>query len=132
MLIICVTPVIALYSKTGGKNGHHSAVPSVANVAAISNVAVQVFQHVHHHIFRQTTTTTAPFGTKHFQILPSTHLLTRLIGKTVRSHNGNLEIATDDLRVFKSLCMESEKFQVATKMFAQRGKIKAAQESAAC
>ena len=38
---------------------------------------------MHHHIFRQTTTATAPFGTKHFQILPSTHLLTRLIGKTV-------------------------------------------------
>jgi len=112
--------------------GHHSAVPSVANIAAISNVAVQVFQQMHHHIFRQTTTATAPFGTKNFQILPSTHLLRRLISKTVRSQNGNLEIAMDDLQVFKSLCMESEKFQVATKLFAQWGKNKAAQESAAC
>ena len=56
----------------------------------------------------------------------------RLISKTVCSQNGNLEIATDDLQVFKSLCMESKKFQVATKMFTQRGKNKAAQEFAAC
>src|ERR1700732_3782719 len=91
----CLTPVIALYSKTRGKNGYHSAVPSVANIAAISNGAVQVFQQMHHRIFRQTTTA---FGTRYFQILPLTHLLTRLIGKTVRSQNGNLEIGMDDLR----------------------------------
>jgi len=126
---IRIGEVIPLYSKTGGKNGYHSAVPSVANVAAISNVAVQVFQQMHHRIFRQTTTA---FGTRYFQILPSTHLLTRLMGKTVRSQNGNLEIGMDDLRIFKSLCMEPERFQVATKMFAQRGKNKVAQESAAC
>jgi hypothetical protein len=131
--LYCVTPVITLYLKTTAKSRHHSAVPSVANVAAISNVAVQVFQQVHHHIFQQTTIMTAPFRTKHFQILPSTHLLMRLIGKTVHSQNGNLEIAMDDLQVFKPLlCMESEKFQVATKMFTQWGKNKAAQESAAC
>ena len=64
--------------------------------------------------------------------ISSTHLLTRLIGKTVHSQNGNLEIGMDDLRIFKSLCMEPERFQVATKMFAQRGKNKVAQESAAC
>ena len=48
------------------------------------------------------------------------------------SQNGNLEIAMDDLGVFKSLFMESKKFQVVTKMFTQQGKNKAAQESAAC
>ena len=85
-----------------------------SNIAPISNVT---FQQMHHHIFRQMTTVTAPFRTKLFQILPSTHLLMRLISKTVCSQNGNLEIAMDDLQVFKSLCMESEKFQVATKMF---------------
>ena len=44
----------------------------------------------------------------------------------------SVEIGMDDLRVFKSLCMEPERFQVATKMFAQRGKNNVAQESAAC
>ena len=62
------------------------------------------------------------FRTKHVQILPLTHLLTRAIGKTVCLQNGNLEIATNDLWVFKSLGMES---RVAIRMFAQRGKNKA-------
>ena len=53
------------------------------------------------------------------------------MSKTLHSQNGNIKIATDDLQVFK-LCMESEKFQVVTKMFAQQGKNKAAKESAAC
>ena len=39
-----VMSVIALYTKTSGKNGHHSAIPCVANVAAISYVGVQIFQ----------------------------------------------------------------------------------------
>jgi hypothetical protein len=84
---------------------------------------------MHHHIL---SANDYPFGTRYFQILPSTHLLTRLIGKTGHSQNDNLEIGMDDLQVFKSLCMEPERFQVATKMFAQRGKNKVAQESAAC
>jgi hypothetical protein len=36
-----------------------------------------------------------------------------------------------DLQVFRRLCNESEKFKVATKLFSQRGKNKAAQESGA-
>jgi len=71
---------------------------------------------------------TTHFGTKQFQLLPSTHLLTRLIGKTTHSRNGNLEIAADDLQVFRTLCNESEKLKVATKLFGQQGKNKAAQE----
>jgi hypothetical protein len=54
--------------------------------------------------------------------------LTRLIGKTTHSRNGNLEIAADDLQVFRTLCNESEKLKVATKLFSQQGKNKAAQE----
>jgi hypothetical protein len=71
----------------------------------------------------------APFGTKQFQLLPSTHILARLVGKTTFSRNGNLEIVADDFRIFRSFCNEPEKFKVATKLFAQRGKNKTAQES---
>ena len=124
-----VMSVIALYMKTSKKNGHHSAVPCVANVAVISYLGVQIFQQLHNYIFRNTTNSTAPFGTKHFQLLPSTHLLARLVGKTTFSRNGNLEIAADDFQIFRSLCNEPEKFKVAIKLFAQRGKNKTAQES---
>jgi len=72
----------------------------------IANVTAMIF---HNHIFRDTTNS--------FRHEPSTHLLTRLIGKTTYSPNG---IAADDLQVLRTLCNESEKFKVATKLFGQR------------
>ena len=66
-----------------------------------------------------TTTFSETWLTHSFQHEPSTHLLTRLIGKTTYSRNGNLEIAADDLQVFRTLCNESEKFKDATKLFGQ-------------
>ena len=50
----------------------------------------------------------------------------RLMGNTVFSQIGNSKIDTDDFWAFKSLYIESEKFHVATKIFAQWGKNKAA------
>ena len=64
-----------------------------------------------------TTTFSETWLTHSFQHKPSTHLLTRLIGKTTYSQNGNLEITADDLQVFRTLCNESKKFKVATKLF---------------
>ncbi|KAF8809095.1 hypothetical protein BYT27DRAFT_7188181 [Phlegmacium glaucopus] len=37
--------VIAIYSKTGGKNGKHAAVTDASNISAVSYLAVQVFTH---------------------------------------------------------------------------------------
>jgi len=42
-----IRAVLALYSKTGGKNGKHSSVSESSNVAAISYMAVQVFEHMY-------------------------------------------------------------------------------------
>ncbi|KAF8224302.1 hypothetical protein L208DRAFT_1065065, partial [Tricholoma matsutake] len=39
--------VIALYSKTGGRNSKHESVSDTLNICAVSNIAVQVFKHMH-------------------------------------------------------------------------------------
>jgi len=100
----------------------------IANVAVISYVGVQIFQQLYNCIFQDTTNSITHFGTKQFQLLPSIHLLTRLIGKTAHSQNNNLEIVPDDLQVFRMLCNKSKKSKVAMKSFGQQGKNKAAQE----
>ena len=38
--------VIAIYSKTGGKNGKHAAVTEASNISATSYLVVQVFEHM--------------------------------------------------------------------------------------
>ncbi|KAF8237893.1 hypothetical protein L208DRAFT_1245065 [Tricholoma matsutake] len=39
--------VIALYSKTGGKNGKHSSVSESLKISAISYMGVQVFEYMY-------------------------------------------------------------------------------------
>jgi hypothetical protein len=46
---------------------------------------VDQLQQLHNHIFQDTTNSTTHFTMKQFQLLPSTHLLTRLISKTTQS-----------------------------------------------
>ncbi|KAF8225333.1 hypothetical protein L208DRAFT_1050423, partial [Tricholoma matsutake] len=43
--------VIAIYSKTGGKNRKHAGITDASNISAVSYLAVQVFEHMHGHIF---------------------------------------------------------------------------------
>ncbi|KAF8231174.1 hypothetical protein L208DRAFT_1067273, partial [Tricholoma matsutake] len=51
--------VIALYSKTGCKNGKHAAVTDASNISAISYIPVQVFEHMHGHQFQEHPDATA-------------------------------------------------------------------------
>ncbi|KAF8224683.1 hypothetical protein L208DRAFT_1309777, partial [Tricholoma matsutake] len=53
--------VIALYSKTGSKNGKHAAVTDASNIFAISYMAVQVFEHMHGRQFQEYPDATATF-----------------------------------------------------------------------
>ncbi|KIJ92452.1 hypothetical protein K443DRAFT_30663, partial [Laccaria amethystina LaAM-08-1] len=37
--------VVAMYSKTGGKNGKHSAITELSSIAAVSYLSVQLFRY---------------------------------------------------------------------------------------
>ena len=61
--------VIALYAKTGGKNGKHMAITDSSNISAVSNIGVQVFEHMYSGLFRAIPEATALFFTKRFALL---------------------------------------------------------------
>ena len=70
------------------------------------------------------------FSTNQFQLIPSTRLLCRLmVGPQMR--NNNIELHIDDLHVYDTLDDASKKLEAAMKLFAKRGKSKAAQEAEA-
>ncbi|KAF8223788.1 hypothetical protein L208DRAFT_1369906, partial [Tricholoma matsutake] len=46
-----IAHVIALYSKTGGKQGKHESISDLSNISAVSNIAVQIFEYTHAHQF---------------------------------------------------------------------------------
>jgi len=58
------------------------------------------------------TVLTVSFGTKHYQLLPSTSLLCRL-GAPPHTKNNNIEIQTDDLRIFNTLDKDVKKVEAA-------------------
>jgi len=58
------------------------------------------------------TVLTVSFGTKHYQLLLSTSLLCRL-GAPPHTKNNNIEIQTDDLRIFNTLDKDVKKVEAA-------------------
>ncbi|KAF8235738.1 hypothetical protein L208DRAFT_1126936, partial [Tricholoma matsutake] len=44
--------VVALYSKTGGKQGKHESISDSSNICTVSNVSFQIFEFVHARQFR--------------------------------------------------------------------------------
>jgi hypothetical protein len=67
--------VVALYSKTAGNTGKHSAINESSNIAAVSYLAVQVFQHRLGRQFRSVPDATALFQTNQFLLLSSMQFL---------------------------------------------------------
>lgn len=63
--------VEAMYSKGGGKNGKHAAVTKADNVAALSYIGLQLFEHAHGIIFQAITSQTRPFQTLTYAFIPS-------------------------------------------------------------
>ena len=114
-----IRAVLALYSKTGGKNGKHSSVSESSNVAAISYMAVQVFEHMYAQQFRSVPAATAMFQTHQFLLLSSLHFLTLLDYKESSEHI--LELSPEDLNRFRTLQKADKQLQAAFKLSKKRG-----------
>jgi hypothetical protein len=101
---ICVDDrtVLALYSKSGGRNGAHGLVFEAANIAAISYVVVQSFEHFTGAQFRAIPQTLQSFQAKRFAHLPSSCFLCGL-DQVPSSVEGGIKISVSDHERFKSL-----------------------------
>ncbi|KZP15067.1 hypothetical protein FIBSPDRAFT_750883, partial [Athelia psychrophila] len=113
-----------LYSKGGGKNAKHGAIPKVSNIGAISYVGVQLFEQWHRHVFRATSTQTALFATKQFQHLPSIALLTKS-SAPAKVNGAHFEIGAEDMTLFTTLSSNLERFARAMVVSRKRGPLEA-------
>lgn len=113
--------MIALYSKSAGKNAKHAAATESSNISAISNIAVQLFEHLYGSSFRVIPEATASFMTKQFALLPSTRFLCLIRGcVNIPDRLPTFEIGLTDRDIFNSLQAGHAKFTSAMKMFAKR------------
>ena len=113
--------VIAIYSKTGGKNTKHAAVTDASNISAISYLGVQVFEHMHGCLFRDHPDATATFQTKQFALLTSNTFL-YLLSSTPKAISTGLELAQKDAEAFMEMLSRENKFMDAMQSFGKRGR----------
>jgi len=119
--IICYYAiVIAIYSKTGGKNGKHAAVTDASNISAVSYLAIQVFEHMHGRIFREHPDATATFQAKQFALLASNSFLC-LLSSIPKTMSTGLELTQKDAEQFGKMLSEESKFMDAMRLFRKRG-----------
>ncbi|KAK7448059.1 hypothetical protein VKT23_013816 [Stygiomarasmius scandens] len=79
---VMLCQVVAMYSRTGGKNGKLVSVTRTTSISSVSRVAVQVFERATGNQFRIIPSMTDPFFTKGYLILPSEAFLTTLSADT--------------------------------------------------
>jgi hypothetical protein len=119
--------VIALYSKSVGANAKHSSVTDSSNVSAVSNIAVQVFEHMFGRQFRVIPQAMAFFQTKQFALLPPISFLSLLSSKPDIT-SMTLELEQEDFEMFQKLQRGLACIKEAMKLFRKRkGKAKAPQ-----
>ena len=90
-----------------------------SSIGAISNVKLQVFEHVHARQFRATV---APFFTVQFRILPARSILSTLLSPPALQA-GSPTIGETDGRLFAEFQNAIEKFKSADKLFWSRSMV---------
>lgn len=119
---IMLGKVLAIYSKSAGKSGKHSLVSDVSNIAAVSNIPVQLFEHFVGVQFRAHHAGQT-FHVKRFYMLPSLSFLCTLVSTPAVMDNGHsLKISQQDWSLFKSLKDSSSRIVDAIAMFNARAK----------
>lgn len=119
---IMLGKVLAIYSKSAGKSGKHSLVSDVSNIAAVSNIPVQLFEHFVGVQFRAHHAGQT-FHVKRFYMLPSLSFLCTLVSTPAVMDNGHsLKISQQDWSLFKSLKDSSSRIVNAIAMFNARAK----------
>jgi hypothetical protein len=116
--------VVAFSSKSGGKNGKHCDITESSTIAAVSNIAVQLFQYRGRaREFRLVTDATLLFRTKQYLLIPSIQFLC-LLDTNFPSDQAlpYIEVKSDmDMEHFKALKEGKNELISALKLSRKRG-----------
>ncbi|KAJ7205209.1 hypothetical protein GGX14DRAFT_368089 [Mycena pura] len=123
---IMLARVVALYSRTGGKNGKHAAVTKSSTIAAVSYIGVQLFEPLAaQRTFSKITYGTAPHQVFSFKFLPSIAFLSLLDHEPARGTGAmadlNVVVDTPAWAWYNALNGAHTGFSTAMKLFGKRG-----------
>lgn len=121
-IIHWTSSVIALYSKTGGKNGKHAAVTESSNISGLSYVGLQVFENMVNRRFRPTPEGTALFQTWQFALVPSISVLCVLHRSPIVGTAHDIEVSVEDSQIFRGLRAGKDRVLLALKQLRKRKK----------
>ena len=112
-----------MYSKTGGKNGKHSAITESSSIAAVSYLAVQLFQYRLARQFRSVPDATAIFQTKQFLLLSSLQFLCLVDTKlsSAQLTASFIELSSEDVDRYRALRDGQKELTAALKLSKKRG-----------
>ena len=112
---------MALYSKTAGNTGKHCAIDESSNIAAVSYLAVQVFQHRLGRQFRSVPDATALFQTKQYLLLSSMQFLSLIETKLSPQQSSTfIELLPQDVDRYKDLKNGQKELTTALKLSKKR------------
>ncbi|KAJ7580404.1 hypothetical protein C8J56DRAFT_1006450 [Mycena floridula] len=103
---------LLFFSKTGGKNGHHSWVSDSSSIAAVSYLAAQIYNHLAAAQFRGIS---PPFYCKRFARLDPHPFLVALAQAPQTTQDGGLILAGEDRDLFRALQLEKQSIVKALK-----------------
>ena len=120
-VILIIFQVISLSSKTGGKNSAHATITDSSNIAAVSNIGMQLFEHMYGREFQVIPKATASFLTKQFGLINQIFFLSLLSSSPdIPARSTSFELAAADHTLYQELQSVHHKFTNAMTLFVKK------------
>ena len=113
-----------MYQKPTAKNGRHEPADVTSNIAALSRIVLQVFEHSGHGSqFRSIPEATALLQVHQHVLLPQTNFLTLLNTRPLKVNNSGFDLSPVDMVLFDDLKKGKAELKRAMKAFRKREKV---------
>lgn len=119
---IMLGKVLAIYSKSGGKNGKHSSIMKSSNISAVSYFVLQVFEQMVSQQFRSIPEKLQSLQSNKFTLLPSSAFLCILDTAPRSAIETGLRIGIPDHIRFNVLTKKNSKILIVMKALKSRRK----------
>ena len=114
--------VLAIYSKSGGKNGKHSSIMKSSNISAVSYFVLQVFEQMVTQQFRSIPEKLQSLQSNQFTLLPSSAFLCVLDTAPRSAIETGLRIGIPDHIRFNALTKKISKILIVMKALMSKRK----------
>ena len=113
-----------MYQKTTAKNGRHEPADVTSNIAALSRIVLQVFEHSSHgNQFRSIPEATALLQVHQYVLLPQTNFLTLLNTQQFKVNNSRFDLSPVNMVLFNDLKKGKDELKKAMKAFRKQEKV---------